>query len=120
MGEPVKILTLAENLIKMAGLTPYVDVDIIETGLRPGEKLYEELLMKSDTLTATRFDKIFIEQQEDISREEMEENLNRLREVLATESPAAIIKVMREIVPTFKTPEEVNSQAQEVLDHNGK
>ena len=120
MGEPVKILTLAENLIKMAGLTPYVDVDIIETGLRPGEKLYEELLMKSDTLTATRFDKIFIEQQEDISREEMDANLERLREVLATESPEAIIKVMREIVPTFKTPEEVNRQAQNVLENNGK
>ena len=117
MGEPVKILTLAENLIKMAGLTPYVDVDIIETGLRPGEKLYEELLMDSDTLTATKYDKIFIEQQEDISREEMDKNLSRLREVLETESPAEIVKVMRQIVPTFKTPEEVNSQAANKLEH---
>ena len=117
MGEPVKILTLAENLIRMAGLTPYVDVDIIETGLRPGEKLYEELLMNSDTLTATKYNKIFIEQQEDISRETMIQNLNRLRDVLATESPAEIIKVMRDIVPTFKTPEEVNSQAASLLEH---
>ena len=117
MGEPVKILTLAENLIKMAGLTPYVDVDIIETGLRPGEKLYEELLMDSDTLTATKYDKIFIEQQEDISREEMDQNLSRLREVLETESPAEIVKVMRQIVPTFKTPEEVNSRAANKLEH---
>ena len=117
MGEPVKILTLAENLIKMAGLTPYVDVDIIETGLRPGEKLYEELLMDSDTLTATKYNKIFIEQQEDISREEMDQNLARLREVLETESPAEIVKVMRQIVPTFKTPEEVNSQAANKLEH---
>jgi len=117
MGEPVKILTLAENLIRMAGLTPYVDVDIIETGLRPGEKLYEELLMNSDTLTATKYNKIFIEQQEDISREEMDKNLVRLREVLETESPAEIVKVMRQIVPTFKTPEEVNSQAANKLEH---
>ena len=115
MGEPVKILTLAENLIRMAGLTPYVDVDIIETGLRPGEKLYEELLMNSDTLTATKYNKIFIEQQEDISREEMQENLTRLRTVLETESPAEIVKVMREIVPTFKTPEEVNNKAADKL-----
>ncbi len=120
MGEPVKILTLAENLIRMAGLTPYVDVDIIETGLRPGEKLYEELLMKSDTLTATKYNKIFIEQQEDISREEMEANLERLREVLATESVPAIVQTMRDIVPTFKTPDEVNSRAAERLEKNGK
>ena len=110
MGEPVKILTLAENLVRMAGLTPYVDVDIIETGLRPGEKLYEELLMDSDSLTATKYEKIFVEQQEIISCDEMSHNLERLRQVLATESTAEIVRVMREIVPTFKTPEEINAQ----------
>ena len=110
MGEPVKILTLAENLVRMAGLVPYVDVDIIETGLRPGEKLYEELLMSSEHLRATKYEKIFIEQQETISAEEMERNLERLRQVLATESAAEIVRVMRDIVPTFKTPEEVNAQ----------
>ena len=115
MGKPVKILDLAENLVRMAGLTPYVDVDIIETGLRPGEKLYEELLMNSDTLTATKYNKIFIEQQESISREEMDQNLARLREVLETESPPKIIALMREIVPTFKTPDEVNSVAEHKL-----
>ena len=115
MGKPVKILDLAENLVRMAGLTPYVDVDIIETGLRPGEKLYEELLMNSDTLTATKYNKIFIEQQDSITREEMDVNLSRLREVLATESPAEIIKVMRDIVPTFKTPDEVNRAAEQKL-----
>jgi FlaA1/EpsC-like NDP-sugar epimerase len=94
----------------MAGLVPYVDVDIIETGLRPGEKLYEELLMSSEHLRATKYEKIFIEQQETISSEEMEQNLERLRQALATESAAEIVRVMREIVPTFKTPEEVNAQ----------
>ncbi len=110
MGEPVKILTLAENLVRMAGLTPYVDVDIIETGLRPGEKLYEELLMSSENLTATKYEKIFVEQQEMISREVMYSHLERLRQVLATESASEIVRVMREIVPTFRTPEEVNAQ----------
>ena len=114
MGEPVKILTLAENLVRMAGLTPYVDVDIIETGLRPGEKLYEELLMSSESLTATKYEKIFVEQQEIVSREEMESHLERLRQVLATESAAEIVQVMREIVPTFKTPEEVNARAEKI------
>jgi len=115
MGKPVKILDLAENLVRMAGLTPYVDVDIIETGLRPGEKLFEELLMNSDTLTATKYNKIFIEQQESISREEMDQNLARLREVLETESPEKIVRLMREIVPTFKTPDEVNRVAESKL-----
>ena len=113
MGEPVKILDLAENLVRMAGLTPYEDVDIIETGLRPGEKLYEELLMSSDTLTATKYHKIFIEQQEAIPHEVMEANLALLREAIATEQAAEIVAVMRRIVPTFKTPEEVNRLAVE-------
>ena len=116
MGEPVRILSLAENLVRMAGLTPYVDVDIIETGLRPGEKLYEELLMSSENLTATKYEKIFVEQQETISSEEMEQNLERLRQVLATESAPEIVRVMREIVPTFKTPEEVNGRAEKRME----
>ncbi|MBQ8684509.1 MAG: polysaccharide biosynthesis protein [Clostridia bacterium] len=111
MGEPVKILDLAENLVRMAGLTPYVDVDIIETGLRPGEKLYEELLMDSDTLTATKNNKIFIEQQEAIPHEEMEADLELLRQVIETEDVEQMVATMRRIVPTFKTPEEVNRQA---------
>ena len=68
MGQPVKILDLAENLIKLSGYVPYVDIDIVETGLRPGEKLYEELLMKSDGLMKTTSSKIFIERQQEISR----------------------------------------------------
>lgn len=60
MGEPVKIAVLAENLIRMAGLTPGVDINIEITGLRPGEKLYEELLMDEEGLTKTQNDKIFV------------------------------------------------------------
>ncbi len=110
MGEPVKILSLAENLVRLAGYTPYQDIDIIETGLRPGEKLYEELLMKSEYLTATKNHKIFIEQQEPISHQEMQDKLRQLREVLALENPDEVVRVMHEIVPTFKCPEEVNAQ----------
>ncbi len=110
MGEPVKILSLAENLVRLAGYTPYQDIDIVETGLRPGEKLYEELLMKNDNLTATKNHKIFIEQQECISHQEMQEKLRLLREALALENPEEVVRVMHEIVPTFKRPEEVNAQ----------
>ncbi len=110
MGEPVKILSLAENLVRLAGYTPYQDVEIIETGLRPGEKLYEELLMKSEHLTATKNRKIFIEQQEAISQQTMQANLQRLRDALALEQPDEVVRVMHEIVPTFKRPEEVNKR----------
>ena len=110
MGEPVKILSLAENLVRLAGYTPYQDIDIIETGLRPGEKLYEELLMKNEHLTATKNHKIFIEQQEPISHQEMQDKLKRLRDVLALEDPEEVVRVMHEIVPSFKCPEEVNAQ----------
>ena len=61
MGEPVKILTLAENLIRLSGKEPYKDIDIVEIGLRPGEKLYEELLMSSETLVETENKKIFVD-----------------------------------------------------------
>jgi len=60
MGEPVKIADLAENLVRMAGLTPDVDIKIHYTGLRPGEKLYEELLLNEEGLTTTLHDKIFV------------------------------------------------------------
>ena len=113
MGKPVKILSLAENLVRLAGYTAYQDIDILETGLRPGEKLYEELLMKNDHLTATKNQKIFIEQQEPISQQEMQEKLQLLREALAMETPEEIVRVMHEIVPNFMRPEEVNSQVNE-------
>jgi len=69
MGEPVRIIDLAENLIRLSGLEPYEDIDIEEIGLRPGEKLYEELLMASNALSATSNSKIFVEQQGIIDRE---------------------------------------------------
>ena len=111
MGEPVKILTLAENLVRLAGYVPYKDIDIIETGLRPGEKLYEELLMDNDRLGATKYNKIFVEQRESLSYDALLQNLEALRQALETEDKEQIVAVMRRIVPTFRTPEEVNAAA---------
>lgn len=62
MGQPIRILNLAENMIRLAGLVPYKDIDIVEVGLRPGEKLYEELLLRSESLIKTENKMIFIEQ----------------------------------------------------------
>ncbi len=111
MGKPVKIWELAENLVRLSGLQPYEDIDIIETGLRPGEKLYEELLVDHDNLAKTKYAKIFTEQREELPYAQLMENLQRLREVLQTKDKEQIVAVMRQIVPTFHTPEEVNAAA---------
>lgn len=112
MGQPVKILDLAENLIKLSGYVPYVDIDIVETGLRPGEKLYEELLMKSDSLMKTTSSKIFIERQQEISQEEMDEKLDILHKALQAGGRENIRLAMKQVVPTYRDPEEVNCQVQ--------
>lgn len=110
MGEPVKILTLAENLIRLSGLEPYKDIDIQEVGLRPGEKLYEELLMRSENLSRTSNEKIFIEQQHAISQETMMDDLARLDAAIAeNRRPRDLIALLREMIPTYRDPEEVNS-----------
>lgn len=116
MGNPVKILDLAENMIRLSGLEPYKDIDIIETGLRPGEKLYEELLVKSETLTKTENDLIFIEKDEAIGMAELQERLAWLEEAVANDDDDAMKEAMHRAVPTFKTPEEVNSRAAEAKE----
>ncbi|MBQ7386700.1 MAG: polysaccharide biosynthesis protein [Clostridia bacterium] len=117
MGNPVKIIDLAENMIKLSGLTPYRDIDIVEIGLRPGEKLYEELLIKTENLTKTDNNMIFIEHDTPFTREEMEEKLDILRDAVRDaedEVAAASIKAaMKSVVPTFYEPEDINRVAEQ-------
>lgn len=109
MGEPVKILDLAENLIRLSGLEPYHDIQIKEIGLRPGEKLYEELLMKSEHLLETGNKKIFIEEQSEIVPENIMRDLIRLDEAVTQEiGNEAVIELMKSMVPTYHAPQEVN------------
>ena len=105
MGQPVKILDLAENMIKLSGAH---DIEIIETGLRPGEKLYEELLIKSDTLTKTSNDLIFIEKDTPLSKEEINEKLQVLKKAIENEDDNDAREALRSVVPTFRRPEEIN------------
>ena len=116
MGNPVKILDLAENMIKLSGLTPYVDIDIVEIGLRPGEKLYEELLIKTEKLTKTENNMIFIERDAPLTREAVEEKLTVLKEaIIAAEDEIGsdtVRAAMKSVVPTFYDPEEINSRAE--------
>ncbi len=115
MGKPVKIIDLALNMIKLSGYNPYIDIDIIETGLRPGEKLYEELLIKTENLKKTENNLIFIERDTPLTRTELEEKLGELREVIREEenkiASPKITEVMKRVVPTFHSPEEVNRTA---------
>jgi Predicted nucleoside-diphosphate sugar epimerases len=108
MGEPVKILTLAENLIKLSGYKPYEDIDIVEIGLRPGEKLYEELLVAKDNLITTDNKKIFIEHKEIITTEDIEKKLEHLRIALVSCNNDLLKSAMMDVVPTFRTPDEIN------------
>ena len=111
MGDPVKILDLAENMIRLSGLRPYIDIEIKEIGLRPGEKLYEELLIQGENLSKTENNMIFVEQQQRISAEEIEENLAALRAAIERQTDGEeFIAMLHDMIPTYRSPEEVNSQ----------
>ena len=112
MGRPVKIYDLAEEMIRLSGLEPYKDIDIIETGLRPGEKLYEELLIRTEEMDKTENDLIFIERDKPLSEDQIGEKLDILRKAMETGSNREVKKALMEAVPTFHTPEEVNGKAE--------
>ncbi|MCR5150777.1 MAG: polysaccharide biosynthesis protein [Clostridiales bacterium] len=111
MGSPVKIYDLAENMIRLSGLEPDVDIKIEEIGLRPGEKLYEELLVKGDNLTKTDNDLIFIETDVPVSSDELDLKLEILRRAAISGDDAVAKEALRMVVPTFRSPEEVNAAA---------
>ena len=113
MGKPVKILDLAKSIIKLSGLEPYKDIDIVETGLRPGEKLYEELLIKTENLTKTNDSLIFVEKDEKISLAQLNKKLKILRKAIEDNDDYKARLALKSVVPTFKDPEEVNSASVE-------
>lgn len=105
MGKPVKILDLATNLIKLSGYRPNEDIEIKFTGLRPGEKMYEELLMSEEGLKKTANSQIFIGKPIEFDEEKFEEQLDELISA-AKEETADIRQRIRKIVPTYQ-PENV-------------
>lgn len=107
MGEPVKIVDLAENLIKLSGYEPYVDIPIKFTGLRPGEKLYEEVLMEEEGLRRTSNNKIKIGKPIDIDEKEFVKELNILKKVAFNNQDEKVDLIMKSIVPTYVRREEV-------------
>ena len=101
MGNPVKILDLAENMIRLSGYVPYRDIDIKFTGLRPGEKLFEELLMKEEGMRDTANKMIFIGKPIEFDEERFLKDLDELYRVVLTE-PDNIRSIVAQIVPTYK------------------
>ena len=118
MGAPVRIWSLAENLIYLSGYIPGKDIEIKEIGLRPGEKLYEELLIKTQTrLSKTANDLIFSEADEPLTREEVDEKIAILKQAVkdagGSLESTLIRDAMKRVVPTFKEAAEVNRKAAE-------
>ena len=120
MGAPVHIRSLAENLVYISGYVPYKSMQIIETGLRPGEKLYEELLTDRETCRKTANDLIYIETEQPPTREEVDGELDILRQAVeasADEVESPLIRAaLKQVVPTFKEPDEVNRDAENAAE----
>lgn len=108
MGQPVKIYELAKNMIEISGFVPDKDIEIVETGLRPGEKLYEELLIKTEGLQKTSNSLIFIEKDDAYSMPEIEDMLKKLESSIKSGDDATVKQMMHEVVPTYVSPEKIN------------
>lgn len=112
MGEPVKIDDMARNLIRLSGYTPDVDIKIVYTGLRPGEKLYEELLMNEEGLEKTENELIYIGQPIEFDDEIFLEKLHEMDEASRQESDR-IKELVAEVVPTYRYEKKVRSSLNE-------
>ena len=101
MGQPVKILTLAENLIRLSGYRPYEDIDIAFTGLRPGEKLFEELLMDEEGMRKTPNEMIYIGKPIYFDEDVLLQALDKMREAACADDPG-LLSMIKELVPTYR------------------
>jgi FlaA1/EpsC-like NDP-sugar epimerase len=104
MGEPVRIVELAENLIRLSGLEPYTDVPIVFTGLRPGEKLHEELMSERELTIPTAVSKVRIVQTAEPDPESLMAGLDRLAAAAAVGSARDILDSIRDLVPECVSP----------------
>ncbi len=116
MGKPVRILELAENMVRLSGYEPYEDIQIVETGLRPGEKLYEELLIRTEELRKTDDSMIFIEKEEPLALSEIAKKLEILQKSVESTDDNAARDALKQTIPTFFNPDEVNKTAESTTE----
>jgi FlaA1/EpsC-like NDP-sugar epimerase len=100
MGEPVRIADLAADLIRLSGYEPDVDIEIQYTGIRQGEKLFEELLTNEEGLTSTKHDRIFIGLPTDMDRVKLDYELRKLEKAIG-EDQESLRSILQRIVPTY-------------------
>jgi FlaA1/EpsC-like NDP-sugar epimerase len=109
MGNPVKITDLAWDLIRLSGFEPDVDIKIAYTGIRPGEKLFEEILTSEEGVSATKHNRIFVGKPGNFSWEELQFMLRKLEQVVSGKTnldrAEGIKKLLKQMVPTFNSPE---------------
>jgi FlaA1/EpsC-like NDP-sugar epimerase len=124
MGKPVSVVELAENLVRLCGLRPYEDVDIVFTGIRPGEKLREEILTPHEldnpnvhaAENPTVHERLFVAQQERIVYERLVDVLSDLDIAVKTPDPQAVVAMMCRLVPTFQPGSHLQRQAAETCE----
>ena len=101
MGEPGKILDLANNLIEMAGLKPGIDIEIVFIGSRPGEKLVEEVVYSAGRLRSTQWNKILLDKPDRIDFDHFQQKLEELGVFAATGESIRLVELLKEMVPTY-------------------
>lgn len=115
MGRPVKIIDLARKMILLAGLEPYRDIDIVFTGLREGEKLYEELLSQAENTIKTHHEKILIARVREYAYSDIEKYIDLFYDLINDRNELKMVALMKELVPEYKS----NYSKFEVLDVPG-
>lgn len=105
MGEPVRILDLATEMIRLAGKEPGIDMELKPMGLRPGDKLHEELLSSSEGVRSTRHKKIFIAEPDKVESEGLDEAIDKLEEMARKPDRQGIVELLQRVVPEYKPSE---------------
>ena len=101
MGSPVRILDLAEQVIRLSGFEPYRDIAIVESGIRPGEKLFEEILTSGEGFTRTSHERLFIAKQDRLDYAQLNDGVDRLRAAVRRHDTQTALSVLREFVPEY-------------------
>ena len=102
MGKPMKIIDIARRVIEYHGLEPYKDIDIVETGMRPGERLYEELLTEGEGMSRTNHERLYIAEQERVEYDVVAASIAELQRAVRVSDVKATVSLLQTLVPSFK------------------